>query len=336
MKSKKLILAADEFYKDPEFAICGVAILDSQMSIFNRRWNALRLEMRKQLLKDAPRLHNHKKLQDEQLPEIHAVDMVQSEGYFRLLPDDPGYRKAYWNRQLRWLEQAASLVSSQSPRIFLLPGRISLEEINGNKQEAIAAYTETLGKAVEKRKAKLFGHLVSSPYHRHLPHFLLGVDDYLAEVGYEAEIIFDEFDYSKGFHEADVLDLLRQSRKLKSNFVSRTDSSETHNILQAADVVSYIASRDRFNNFGSDKKLGDFFNRVAKRHIYPHSISHQRPMVVDDVGALLLLSAVVFEPCKARHLDGRTLNDVFDQLLARERAGKAYRNLKTLLDGTQK
>lgn len=336
---KKLIIAADEFYKDPEFAICGVGLYENQMISFNHKWERLRGKIKNQLIRDSPRLINHPALINGSLPEIHAVDMIQSTSYYRLSPADPGYREGYWKRQQDWVKEALQIIASFDPKIFLYPKRITNEEIQSLRKMAEELYIEEVLKIegvsiAEKRKIKLFGHLYSSPYHRNLPYFLLGIDDYLSEMSFSAEMIFDEFDNSKGFHDEDVLQILRGAGRIKSDFVSREDSSRGHNILQAADVVSYICSRDRFNAFENDPKLGDYFHKLGKRYIYPHSISHRRIMSADALSSLFLRGAVIFGPCKPKGLTGRTVEDLFKELIEGAEHNAALEHLREILDDT--
>jgi hypothetical protein len=73
----------DEYQRDGFFVLVGALVSADTISVLRSDWNALRLTIKQALLRDYPHARWHPFLAGDQLPEIHAVDMFQSSGYFR-------------------------------------------------------------------------------------------------------------------------------------------------------------------------------------------------------------------------------------------------------------
>lgn len=296
-QARKLLFAADEFYRSPVFVICIVAIYDNQLPAFERKWLKLRENIKTQLLRDAPRLTEHKNLSGDQLPEIHAVQMAQSESYYRLRSSDPGYKKDYWKRQYLWLEESLRILTHFNPKIFTFPVKADQQEIDERRKKSAEEYLLKFPGPGNKKRAEKFGHIAGHPYYFSLSAVISGIDFYLSHKGQSGEILFDDFDHSKGFYQGGILELLRQSGHLTSELTAQHASSLAHNLLQAADVVSYTRGRDAHaRHFGSDASNG-FFTRLDSKYIYPRDVSEGRSMFSPAIPTLAIRANLLNEIC---------------------------------------
>ncbi len=296
--TRKLLLAADEFYRSPVFLVGIVAIYDTQFPAFERRWLALRREIKAQLLRDAPRLAAHKRLRGDQLPEIHAVEMVQSDSYYRLLPSDPGYRAQYWTRQYGWVEAALKILVHLNARLFSLPLRAEQHEIKRriefHRERFVASYPDHRN----KKRAAVFGNLMGNPYYGALSTVVAGVDDYLQKAKLDGEMLFDDYDHSKGFYEGDIFTSLREAGHLHAHLTSRHASSLAHNLLQAADVVSYVRGRSAHFRLSGSDPVGRLLDRWDEKYIEPHDVSSGQGMFSNAVATVTMHASLVSNICR--------------------------------------
>lgn len=295
--TRKLLLAADEFYRSPVFVVGIVAIYDTQFPAFERRWLALRSEIKEQLMRDAPRLADHKRLTGDQLPEIHAVEMVQSDSYYRLFSSDPGYREQYWTRQHKWLEAALKILIHLNARFFSLPINAKQQDIKRNVERYREIYISSFPDYRNKKRAAVFGNLMGNPYYGALSAVVAGMDNYLQNAALNGEMLFDDYDHSKGFYEGDIFTALHEAGHLHSRLTSRHASSLAHNLLQAADVVSYVRGRSAFSrHFGSDP-VGRLLDRWDEKYIEPNDVSSGQRMFSSAVTTVTLHTNLINNVC---------------------------------------
>lgn len=235
-------VAIDESLRGSVFVLLGLVATESQEKTLGRRLNALRLEIKQQLLIDAPRLASHPKLTGDLLPELHAEPLLQSGSYYRLAADDPGFKPNYWHRQFEWFEQAIKLIVQTSPSVAFLSKRADNGELGREADELIADLKPILTKYAPRKSEKVLRkvkNLAMSPYFRYFPEFIAGLDQAAKLQNLSFRVIADNREQEKGFSDDAIYTVLRSNGLTGHLTTPAFLSSDDEILLQAADLLAY-------------------------------------------------------------------------------------------------
>lgn len=249
MAEKKYIFGIDEYIRDDFFLIGGAVATEKQLRALDRKWTALRVEIKRDLLKAKPKLADHKLLRGDQLPEIHAADLFQSGSYYRL---NEKIFPEYWLRQYEWLERAAQIIKHYEIQFIhhLNPRDWDLNLKNAD--QFILDFDEHFGpfdsKSLDEIKAR-----ATHPYIRTFVGLIAMVDGYLNQRGGTAEIFCDEYDAFTDFSILDCYDQLRQLGHFNIPSNPGFYPSHTTTIIQVADVSCYLLGKSIFQAYERNK-----------------------------------------------------------------------------------
>lgn len=254
-----LYIYLDEFERGDVFTLSVVLIPADQAAQVLADWDALRKKIKTVLLKDYPAASHHPKLQGNQLPEIHAVELFQSQGYYRKHKPGTFLEDKYWLQHYEWLEEALKIVQKHNLSFLTFPHSANSSLVS--HEEALTWLFENVFKAEgtehsseEKKGYSLskFESLVKNKYFTDLPKVLVFLEQHLREMGKYGEIICDDNDMSKGFLVTNSIDWLREKQHYENLTRPRFASSLDESLIQVCDVLSYISGQALYANVNEE------------------------------------------------------------------------------------
>lgn len=252
MSTPDFYIYLDEFEKGNMFCLSAAFIPPNKTTGVLKDWNRLRHDIKEILLRDYPRAIYHPNLQGDKLPEIHAVDLFQSVGYYRKYKhgSKENSEDQYWLQHYDWLEESLEIIKKHEIQCFYLPFKKSLaKHIEQDTYNLINRFDESIPK-------KKIQNLIYNGYLHTLPTLLIAVENWLRNNNLTGEIICDDHSMSKGFSVNTVIDLLREGGQYTNLSTPRFANGLDEPLLQVSDVLCYVRGRVSHlvdNNFSPTK-----------------------------------------------------------------------------------
>jgi hypothetical protein len=237
-------------------------------------------------------LHGYKEFSKSglELPEIHAVELCQSQKSFRKYDpkSKPPESDKYWERHLVWLQEAFEIQASFSIPVLVMGGKHDL--YTSRLTDTIEKDLTPQGRALRDIENTLSGmrRLEASPYTWALPQIAFAIQSELKRRNWKADFICDEGENQKGFRASEMFARLHKTTLL-NHLTPPQFLSSKHTIgLQVADIHAYCAMQLEAFNIGiqnpetSDQKrkiqfITGLAQRYTDRQIHltnPQSMTH--------------------------------------------------------------
>lgn len=240
MASSDVVVYLDEFRRGPVFALVGTIIPVDIASRVLSQWDALRMGIKKVLVADYYFAKHNPDLKGHRLPEIHAVDLFQSVGYYRKYPrSTSNANDEYWLQHYEWMESGLSILKQNNVRFVAwhIDDIAGLDPVSNGRE----SLSEQLGSHIHspRIRAKLDA-LERHPYVMALPQLLERMNAYFEQSGETASVVCDNFEECKGFAVLEAYDWLRANMGFNQLDKPRFASGLDETFLQTADLVGYV------------------------------------------------------------------------------------------------
>lgn len=248
MPNPDMYIYLDEFERGDVHVISAMLVPSDVAAQFLADWDSLRKEIKEVLIVEYPGARENRHLQGHLLPEIHAVELFQSGGYYRKYKHGEKTSDRYWLQHYAWLEKALViikkhdiqfLVTSVNPRKLESPVRGLQNLFSGIFFDVSVKMHPLVGKY---SRAKLIG-LSKNKYFFCLIDTLLTVEHHLRTHNLYGEVICDDHEMSKGFSIIESFDWLKQRGHYQHLSKPRFASGLDESLLQACDVFCYVAGQ---------------------------------------------------------------------------------------------
>ncbi len=272
MTKPDVYIYLDEFERDDVFVLSAAFVPADRASQLLADWDALRLKIKKVLLRDYPRAAQHSKLQGNQLPEIHAVDLFQSKGYYRKYKHGTKNDDAYWLQHYEWLEEALKIIQKHDINFVPLPLPHMFAKQRAKDLLALIDFidSETLPGAKYTYTRSKIESLANKDYLYILPALLITIENWLRELDQIGEVICDDHEMSKGFSVSKSIDWLRQNGHYNHTTAPRFASGLDETLLQVCDVLCYVSGR-RIHAKRTNITLREPLRRWSQKYVEPAS-----------------------------------------------------------------
>lgn len=239
MRKPDIYVYLDDFKRDKVFVLTAALVLADKAASLLEDWDTLRQDIKRVLIEQYPGAAAHPKLGGHQLPEIHAVDLFQSGGYYRKTSVSPG--DLYWKRHHDWLEEALKVVQKHDIRFVVVP--IANTDLLDPRNQGEPPISKTLSIVQSPRIRSELDRLYCNPYVHALPTMLVGLHRPFADFGLLGEVICDDQDECKGFEVIASIEWLRKSGQFTHLSSPRFASSLDEALIQVSDVAGYVFGR---------------------------------------------------------------------------------------------
>ena len=235
--------------------LVAVIVPNGAVDKLERAWSKLQQRILVELRSDYPPWQKYEQTHLGALPEVHAVNLWQSGGYYRKHPYGAGNGDRYWRAHQRWLGEAFEIqgrfwlpiVAIHDPVELTDPaarGAPRLSEIIRDSWKGPDPVPRSVSRHFEK-----MDHLQARPYTFALPQLLCHLDDELARRGWTADVTCDD-DASNvtngensGFRLSRLMRLYQESGRLRHLTGLSFQHSHLSVGLQVADIHAYAVSR---------------------------------------------------------------------------------------------
>lgn len=238
----------DEFGKDGVCVISAMLVPFDIAAQFLADWDNLRKEVKEVLTTEYPGAKENKHLQGHLLPEIHAVELFQSGGYYRKYKHGENPDDKYWLQHYAWLEKALGIINRHNIRFLVTSVNAKqLERPTRGLQNLFGGIFFDVSVKLHPHagrysRAKLMS-LSANKYFHCLTDTLLTVEDYLRNHNFYGEIVCDDHEMSKGFSIIETFDWLKEQGHYQHLSKPRFASGLDESLLQACDVFCYVAGQ---------------------------------------------------------------------------------------------
>lgn len=325
MIDNQFYVAVDEYERGDYFAFASVSIQADQRDSFSDEWRRLQTRIKASLIEMEPSLAIHAQLTGEQLPEIHAVDLIQSLKYYKL---DVSKHPEYWTRQFDWLEESLKIIKYFSPIIVHttgLPPDISGVSDQEALKENIRKFFGDAGVNISESVLKQVVRVQTSKYFNVFPHLVTLLDSWYSNQSATASVLCDQYDDGKLYSALESYETLRQAGRFRSLTSPTFVVSKYEPLIQAADVVCYVCSRFDYNTRASrldpdhtPDKHAEVFRRWLEEYIAPF-MPHTRAFTLHNTQERWQSTSLILSEFLARRVKGspevrRFLNHMSQEL----------------------
>lgn len=257
MPEPNIFLGLDEFEKDGFFTMTFLLIERAAVPGFVEDWRLLQNLVRVVLLEEYPSGTDTIELLNGALPEIHAEPMFNSQGRYRKYRsgEEPPTDKEYYLKHYHWLETALRIFKKWRLKfhsVFFYFGGVAYNKLTPEARAGIGQGSLRLFQDLANNyssdarvyNARALDNLSNDVYFHHLTGALTVIEDHLDRAGRYGRLFCDvRGKYGHRFTKTAVFKELRKG----GYFMHLEDpvflSSKNHELLQAADVVGYVAGR---------------------------------------------------------------------------------------------
>ena len=278
MAKPDVYIYLDEFERDDVFVLSAAFVPADRASQLLADWDALRLEIKQSLLRDYPRAAQHPRLQGNQLPEIHAVDLFQSKGYYRKYKHGTKNDDAYWLQHYQWLEKALKIIQKHDIRFVPSPTPHMFADQRAKDLLKLIDQIDnaTLSKTRYTYARSKIESLAKSNYLYALPALLITMENWLRELDQLGEVICDDHEMSKGFSVSKSIGWLRQDGHYNHITTPRFASGLDETLLQVCDVLCYVAGR-HIHAMRANIPLQEPLQKWLRKYVEPASTPLANP-----------------------------------------------------------
>lgn len=299
----------DEYERDGVFMLGAIIVPKSSMLSIIEDWNELRRKVKFELIEGYYLALTHPKLQEDLLPEIHAVELFQSDGYYRKYPRGQNQNDKYWLRHYEWLEDSLKIIQKHKIRFMSLPVEPSQMPIERNLYQVKRIASLARGSFPEQEVVNL----LKNKYLYTLPLLLFEVENLLEQERLFGKVVCDEYELSSDFKKSEIIDWIVEkgyyNKLSKPEFVESTDNP----LLQVSDVICYIRGRVNyvFTNSGFRDvgltEIDDMFINWDKQYL--ESLEIQPKLDIDIKLSIVIVWEIVFKKAiKDRELKSKLLD----------------------------
>ncbi len=257
----------DEFERDGLFVLAASIVPEAQLGRLAERWTSLRKRIKARLLQDYPRSWTHAHLQGENLPEVHAVDLFQSKGYYR--QDNP-QNPEYWKQHYLWIEEALDIPRRHGVKTFYFvadrAGVDALHQSEGHNFDRIFSILQKYSRVMKKIRS-----LLKNPYITSFAITLSLINIYLEGKGLHGEIICDDKDEAKGFSLLEGYSALKRHGLFNSLSAPKFSDGLSEPLLQMTDVLCYVYGRS-IHSAHTGQSAPDEIRKWFTERVYPHAL----------------------------------------------------------------
>lgn len=290
----------DEFKKGDVFVLSAAFVPVDVASQLLADWDALRKEIKSALLKEYPRAAGHPKLQGNLLPEIHAVELFQSQGYYRKYEPGTNNEDHYWLKHYGWLEKAYQIIRKHDVRFipFEYPKTIRARMTDVCTKMFDGIFSPYNDDYVRKNvySEKKLRSLAVNEYLFALPDVLVNVENYLRTVKVYGEIVCDDHGMSKGFSVTESIDWLRQEGHYEYLTRPRFANGLDESLLQVCDVLCYTMGQFMWSRH-EGKALKEPLNTWLNKYILPSYTDVYSTLTIDPRHTTFMVLEILVESC---------------------------------------
>ena len=244
---KQFYVCFDEYERNDMFVLVAAIVPFNKATALLKEWKTLRENIKAHLMLHYPNVRIDKRLQNDLLPEIHAVELFQSSGYYRKYKYGQHVEgDAYWLQHYAWLEDALKIIEKYEVSFSSYRAKRSdFEDFPNEAHALLDKIQEIVSKLGFKRKiyAKRAENALRNPYVYGLSQMLLHLEYEFRSKKQQGFVICDDHSMSKGFS----TDFFWNWMEQRQHYVSLTrpsfHSSLDNALLQVADVLCYIKGR---------------------------------------------------------------------------------------------
>lgn len=237
MRSPDYYIYFDEYKRRPSFALTAALVQSDKVSALLAEWDELRQRIKQQLVSNNYLAKDSPHLSANQLPEIHAVALFQSQGYYRKY-EEPVLGDNYWLNHYAWLREALELIRKHSVTLvaFGVPDVSKAQE----SVHLVSIVRASLARLLPPKKLSRLIRVVQLPYLVVLPAMLMNLEQYLANEGKTGSVVCDDHELSKGFQVLNTVAWLGERNHYNHLTPPTFASGLNETLLQVADVACYV------------------------------------------------------------------------------------------------
>lgn len=304
-KQQKFRLYIDETEQDENFYLFGILIAEHEIPKLIKEINTLRKRIKKVMLAD-PHYALAKKHEDFiglNLPEIHAVRLYQSTGYYKQNnPKD----SLYWKKHRIWLEKMLQILNHSQFRIILAVYPDYKKAIKERLEVgSVAAMVNRFGFGqFNFTKSQI---VEANPYAFIFPILLAAADQLLAKEGAIATVHCDDYEQYRGFEVLKCFEDFNKIGLYRNLSPPKFHDSASDPLVQAADVIAYVEGIIGSYGFNPDiKRKTDLVEWHAK-YMRHRSIDSEHNALYSAMNTMMYQEVVFLasaSDAKAKHFAG--------------------------------
>lgn len=290
----------DEFEKGDTFVLSAAFVPIDVASQLLADWDTLRKEIKSVLLKEYPHAAGHPKLQGNLLPEIHAVELFQSQGYYRKYEPGTNSEDHYWLKHYSWLEEAFQIIRKHDIRFipFVYPKTIRAKMTDVCTKLFDKIFSTYKDDTVVKGaySEKKLSSLAVNDYLFALPDVLVNVENYLRANKVYGEIVCDDHEMSKGFSVTESIDWLREGGHYKHLTRPRFANGLDESLLQVCDILCYVTGQftwSRHRGIALKEPLNTWLNK----YVLPSFTDIHPNLTVEPRHTTFMVLEILVESC---------------------------------------